>query len=71
MSINTSAPIPDLVFKNYDEMCELYQAVEYIPEELMKDAKEYGEPTLEQKALMDVIARLKTIHDNYIKTNYY
>ena len=42
MSINTSAPIPDLVFKNYDEMCELYQAVDYIPEELMKDAEEYG-----------------------------
>jgi len=71
MSINTSAPIQDLVFKNYDEMCELYQAVEYIPEELMKDAEEYGELTSEQKALMNVISRLKTIHDNYIEINYY
>ena len=71
MSINTSTPIPDLVFKNYDEMFELYQAVEYIPEELIKDAEEYGEPTPEQKALINVIARLKTIHDNYIETNYY
>ena len=69
MSINTSAPIPQLVFKSYDELTELYQTVEHIPEEIKEDIPIYGALTPEQKALINVITRLKTIQDEYIKEN--
>jgi hypothetical protein len=67
MSFNLSAPIPHLVFKSYDELTELYQTVEHIPEELKEDIPIYGALNEEQKALINIIDRLKTIHDNYIK----
>tara|TARA_A100001391_G_C4883632_1_gene228845 strand:- start:316 stop:531 length:216 start_codon:yes stop_codon:yes gene_type:complete len=69
MSIKTSAPIPHLNFKSYDELTELYQTVEHIPEELKEDIPIYGALNEEQKALLNIIGRLKTIHDNYIKEN--
>lgn len=69
MSIKTSAPIPHLNFKSYDELTELYQTVEHIPEELKEDIPIYGALNEEQKALLNIIERLKTIHDNYIKEN--
>ena len=70
MSIKTSAPIPHLSFNSYDELTELYQAVEHIPEELKEDIPIYGALNTEQKALINVIGRLKTIHDNYIKEHH-
>ena len=69
MPIKTSAPIPQLVFKSYDELTELYQTVEHIPEEIKEDIPIYGALTPEQKALINVITRLKTIQDEYIKEN--
>ena len=69
MPIKTSAPIPQLVFKSYDELTELYQTVEHIPEEIKEDIPIYGALNEEQKALIKIIERLKTIHDNYIKEN--
>ena len=71
MSIKTSAPIPHLSFKSYDELTELYQTVEYIPEQIKEDIPIYGALTPEQKALIDIIERLKTIQDDYIKQNYF
>ena len=70
MSIKTSAPIPQLVFKSYDELTELYQTVEHIPEEIKEDIPIYGALNTEQKALINIIGRLKTIHDNYIKEHH-
>ena len=66
MNLNQSAPIPHLSFNSSDELTELYQAVEYIPEDLEAEMEQYGAMTDEQKALIDIIHRLKTIHDNYI-----
>ena len=71
MPIKTSAPIPQLVFKSYDELTELYQTVEHIPEELKEDIPIYGALNEEQISLLNIIERLKTIHDNYIKENYF
>tara|TARA_B100001989_G_scaffold174975_1_gene126479 strand:- start:7604 stop:7846 length:243 start_codon:yes stop_codon:yes gene_type:complete len=71
MSIKTSAPIPHLSFNSYDELTELYQAVEHIPEELKEDIPIYGALNTEQKALTNIILRLKSIHDEYIKKNYF
>ena len=71
MSINQSAPIPHLSFNSYDELTELYQTVEYIPEQIKEDIPIYGALNTEQKALIEIIERLKTIHDNYIKENYF
>ena len=71
MSIKTSAPIPHLVFNSYDELTELYQTVEYIPEQIEEDIPIYGALNTEQKALINIIGRLKTIHDNYIKENIF
>ena len=67
MSINQSAPIPHLSFNSYDELTELYQTVEYIPEQIKEDIPIYGALNTEQKALINIIGRLKIIHDNYIK----
>jgi len=69
MSIKTSAPIPHLIFTSYDELTELYQTVEHIPEEIKEDIPIYGALNTEQKALINIIERLKIIHDNYIKEN--
>ena len=69
MPIKTSAPIPHLSFKSYDELTELYQTVEHIPEEIKEDIPIYGALTPEQKALINIIERLKTIQDEYIKEN--
>ena len=66
MNLNQSAPIPHLSFNSYDELTELYQTVEYIPEDLEAEMEQYGALTDEQKALIDIINRLKNIHDNYI-----
>ena len=66
MSINQSAPIPHLSFNSYDELTELYQTVEYIPEQIEEDIPIYGALNTEQKALINIIGRLKTIHDDYI-----
>ena len=71
MSINQSAPIPHLSFNSYDELTELYQTVEYIREQIQEDIPIYGALNTEQKALINIIGRLKTIHDNYIKENYF
>ena len=71
MNFNQSAPIPHLSFKSYDELTELYQTVEYIPEQIKEDIPIYGALNTEQKALITIIGRLKTIHDNYIKENYF
>ena len=71
MDLNQSAPIPHLSFNSYDELTELYQTVEYIPEQIEEDIPIYGALTTEQKALIEIIERLKTIHDNYIKENYF
>ena len=71
MSINQSAPIPHLSFNSYDELTELYQTAEYIPEQIEEDIPIYGALNTEQKALINIIGRLKTIHDNYIKENYF
>ena len=71
MNLNQSAPIPHLVFNSYDELTELYQTVEYIPEQIEEDIPIYGALNEEQKALIEIIERLKTIHDNYIKENYF
>ena len=69
MPIKTSAPLPQLVFKSYDELTELYQTVEYIPEQIKEDIPIYGALNEEQKALINIIGRLKTIQDDYIKEN--
>ena len=69
MPIKTSAPIPQLSFKSYDELTELYQTVEHIPEEIKEDIPIYGELNEEQKALINIIGRLKTIQNEYIKEN--
>ena len=69
MPIKTSAPIPHLSFKSYDELTELYQTVEYIPEQIKEDIPIYGALTPEQTALINIIERLKTIQDDYIKEN--
>ena len=71
MSINQSSPIPHLSFNSYDELTELYKTVEYIPEQIKEDIPIYGALNTEQKALINIIGRLKTIHDNYIKENYF
>ena len=71
MSIKTSAPKPHLSFKSYDELTELYQTVEYIPEQIKEDIPIYGALNEEQIALLNIIERLKTIHDNYIKENIF
>ena len=71
MNLNQSAPIPHLSFNSYDELTELYQTVEYIPEQIEEDIPIYGALTTEQKALIEIIGRLKTIHDNYIKENIF
>ena len=71
MSINQSAPIPHLSFNSYDELTELYQTVEYIPEQIKEDIPIYGALNTEQKALIEIIERLKTIQDDYIKQNYF
>ena len=71
MNLNQSAPIPHLSFNSYDELTELYQTVEYIPEQIEEDIHIYGALNTEQKALIDIIERLKTIHDNYIKENIF
>ena len=71
MNLNQSAPIPHLSFNSYDELTELYQTVEYIPEQIEEDIPIYGALNEEQIALLNIIERLKTIHDNYIKENYF
>ena len=71
MNLNQSAPIPHLSFNSYDELTELYQTVEYIPEQIEEDIPIYGALTTEQKALIEIIERLKTIQDDYIKQNYF
>ena len=71
MNLNQSAPIPHLSFNSYDELTELYQTVEYIPEQIKEDIPIYGALTTEQEALIEIIGRLKTIHDNYIKENIF
>ena len=71
MNLNQSAPIPHLSFNSYDELTELYQTVEYIPEQIEEAIPIYGALNTEQKALIEIIERLKTIHDNYIKENYF
>ena len=71
MNLNQSAPIPHLVFNSYDELTELYQTVEYIPEQIKEDIPIYGALNTEQKALIEIIERLKTIQDDYIKQNYF
>lgn len=71
MNLNQSAPIPHLVFNSYDELTELYQTVEYIPEQIEEDIPIYGALNTEQKALIEIIERLKTIQDDYIKQNYF
>ena len=69
MNLNQSAPIPHLSFNSYDELTELYQTVEYIPEQIEEDIPIYGALNTEQKALINIIGRLKTIQDDYIKEN--
>ena len=71
MNLNQSAPIPHLSFNSYDELTELYQTVEYIPEQIEEDIPIYGALNTEQKALITIIGRLKTIHDNFIKENIF
>ena len=71
MNLNQSAPIPHLSFNSYDELTELYQTVEYIPEQIEEDIPIYGALNEEQIALLNIIERLKTIHDNYIKENIF
>ena len=71
MNLNQSAPIPHLSFNSYDELTELYQTVEYIPEQIEEDIPIYGALTTEQKALIEIIERLKAIQDDYIKQNYF
>ena len=71
MNLNQSATITHLSFNSYDELTELYQTVEYIPEQIEEDIPIYGALNTEQKALINIIGRLKTIHDNYIKENIF
>ena len=71
MPIKTSAPIPQLVFKSYDELTELYQTVEHIPEEIKEDIPIYGSINNRAKSINRDHRRLKTIQDDYIKQNYF